>query len=129
MDRSAEGKTYGPMAFELAPELVRAFRTLFGGPPGVPPTIVTAAEFGLLPHIIGDPELALDFRNVVHGSQEYTFRRPLLVGETLAVDARIASIRERGGSGFLTIEMQLRGADGSLAVIARSTMIERTPAP
>ena len=51
----------------------------------MPPTFLTAAEFAVLPHVIGDPELALDFRKVVHGSQEYEFHRPLRVGETLTV--------------------------------------------
>ena len=129
MDRAAEGKTYGPVAFELSPERVDAFRALFGGPPGVPPTVLTAAEFALLPRIVGDPDLALDFRRVVHGSQEYEFRRPLRIGETLRVEGRIVSIREKGGTGFVAIEMRMLGDDGSVAAIARSTMIEREPDP
>ena len=129
MDRAAEGKTYGPIAFELSSDRVAAFRTLFGGPPGIPPTILTAAEFTLLPTIVGDPELALDFARVVHGSQEYVFHRPLRLGETLSVEARIASIREKGGSGFLTIDMAMRGADGAVVAVARSTMIEREMTP
>jgi hypothetical protein len=122
---AAEGTTYGPVSFEITEERVRAFLELFGGPPGVPPTILTVAEFSVFPHIIGDPGLALDFRRVVHGSQVYEYRRPLQVGETLTVEARIASIRQKGDSGFLTVEMTMKGADGGVAAIARSTMIER----
>jgi acyl dehydratase len=129
MDRSAEGKTYGPIAFEVSTHRVEAFRALFGGPAGVPPTLLSAAEFTLLPQIVGDPELALDFRRVVHGSQEYEFHRPLRNDETLTVDARIASVREKGATAFLTIEMEMRGTDGSLAAVARSTMVERAPVP
>lgn len=116
------------MSFEIDEERVRAFFELFGGPPGVPPTILSAAEYSLLPQIIGDPELALDLRRVVHGSQAYEYRRPLQVGETLTVEARIASIRQKGGNGFLTVEMTMRGADGAVAAIARSTLIERNGA-
>ena len=123
---AAEGTTYEPVSFEITEERVRAFRELFGGPPGVPPTILTAAEFSQFPHIIGDPRLGLDFRRVVHGSQVYEYRRPLLLGETLSVEARIASIRKKGNNGFLVVEMVMRGADGAVAVIARSTMIERS---
>jgi acyl dehydratase len=122
---TAEGKTYEPVAFDVTEERVRAFHDLFGGPPGVPPTFLTAAEFSVIPHVIGDPELALDFRKVVHGSQEYEFHRPLRLGETLMVHARIASIRQRGGNGFLVIEMQLDGVDGEMVAVSRSTMIER----
>lgn len=127
MDRAAEGKTYGPIAFEVTPRRVEAFRELFGGPPGVPPTLLTAAEFALLPQIVADPELALDFRRVVHGSQEYEFHRPIEPGETLTVDARIGSIREKGRTGFLVIEMWMRGGDGTQVALARSTLIEREP--
>jgi acyl dehydratase len=126
VNQAAEGKEYDPVAFDVTEERVRAFHHLFGGPPGVPPTLLTAAEFTMLPHVIGDPELAIDFRNVVHGSQEYEYRRPLRMGETLTVHARIASIRQKGGNGFLVVEMRMNGVDGETAAIARSTMIERT---
>ena len=129
MNPEVEGKTYDAVAFEVTEERVRAFHDLFGGPPGVPPTFLTAAEFTVFPQVIGDPELNLDFTKVVHGTQEYEFNRPLQIGETLMVEARIASIRQKGGNGFLIIETQMRGIDGEAAAVARSTMIEREPVP
>jgi acyl dehydratase len=125
VNAAAEGKTYEPVAFVITEERVRAFHDLFGGPPGVPPTFLTSAESIVFPQVIGDPELALDFRKVVHGSQEYELYRPLQLGETLAVQARVASIRQKGGNGFLVVEMQMTGADGETVAVARSTMIER----
>lgn len=125
VDPAALGKVYGPVDFEITPDRVAAFRDLFDGPAGVHPTLLTAAEFSLLPAIIGDPELDLDFRRVVHGSQEYEYRRPLRVGETLAVEAHITSIRHKGGTGFLTVEMRLRDGAGDLVATATSLMIER----
>jgi acyl dehydratase len=125
VNQAAEGKTYEPVAFDVTEERVRAFHDLFGGPPGVPPTILTAAEFTVFPQVIGDPELGLDFRKVVHGSQEYEFHRPLRPGETLKVQARVASIRQKSGNGFLVVEMQMNDVDGEAVAVARSTMIER----
>jgi acyl dehydratase len=125
VNQAAEGKEYEPIAFDVTEERVRAFHDLFGGPPGVPPTFLTAAEFTVFPQVIGDPELALDFRKVVHGSQEYEYRRPLRIGETLTVRARIASIRRKAGNGFLVVEMRMSGVDGETVAVARSTMIER----
>jgi hypothetical protein len=122
---AAEGKRYDPVPFTLGADRVRAFRDLFGGGGGIPPTVLTAAEFSVFPTIVGDPELALDFTRVVHGSQEYLFARPLAEGESFTVHARIESIRQRGGTGFLTIAMDLVGGDGDVAATARSTMIER----
>ena len=125
VNQAAEGKTYEPVAFDVTEERVRAFHDLFGGPPGVPPTLLTAAEFTVFPQVIADPELALDFRKVVHGSQEYEFHRPLQPGETLTVLARITSIRQKGGNGFLVVEMLMNDVDGEAVAVARSTMIER----
>ena len=125
---AAEGKTYDQVAFEISEERVRVFQELFGGPPGVPPTFLTAAEFTVFPQVIGDPELGLDFTRVVHGTQEYVFHRPLRIGETLRVQPRIASIRHKGGNGFMVIETQMRGVDDRVAAVARSTMIERESA-
>ncbi|MDP9297682.1 MAG: MaoC family dehydratase N-terminal domain-containing protein [Actinomycetota bacterium] len=125
MDPAAEGTRYPDVTFEVSPERVAAFRQVFGQSHGVPPTFATAAEFAVFPFVIGDPGLALDFTRVIHSGQEYAYRRPLVEGETLTVRARIESIRVKGGNGFLTVATDLVGADGRVAVTARSTMIER----
>ncbi|HYY07031.1 MAG TPA: MaoC family dehydratase N-terminal domain-containing protein [Actinomycetota bacterium] len=125
MNRSVVGKTYPEVSFPVDPERVRAFREVFEEPTGVPVTFPTAAEFSVIPQIVGDPELGLDFTKVLHGNQEYAYHRPIEVGEAFTVRARIEGIRELGGNGFLTIVTDLVGADGEVACTARSTMIER----
>jgi len=107
------------------PARVAAFREVVGATDGVPPTFVTAAEFTVFPHVIGDPNLGLDFARVVHGSQEYVYERPLREGETVMVRARIDSIRTKGDTGFLTVVMELRDDEGRLVCTARSQMVER----
>ena len=125
MNPGAEGTVYPAVDIVVDPERVAAFRDLFGIDDGVPPTFVTAAEFAALPQVLADPALGIDFARIVHGSQEYTYRRPLREGERLQVHARIDSIRHKGDSGFLTIVMDLVDADGEVACTARSQMLER----
>lgn len=125
MDPTVEGKRYPEVPFVVDPARVAAFRQVLGSDHGVPPTFATAAEFMVLPAIIGDPELALDYRRVVHGSQAYTYDRPLVEGETVSVRSWLESIRVKGGNGFLTIATELVGEDGQVACTARSTMLER----
>ena len=125
MNATVVGKVYPETTFVVDRERVAAFRSVFDETHGVPATFVTAAEFAVMPTIVGDPELALDFTRILHGSQEYAFYRPLREGETLIVRSRIESIRSLGGSAFLTIVTELVGADGDVACTARSTMIER----
>ena len=125
MNPDAVGTTYPDVPFVVDPARVAAFREVFGQIEGVPPTFVTAAEFTVFPQVIGDPNLGLDFTRVVHGSQDYTYARPLREGETLTVRARIDSIRAKGDTGFLTVVMELLDADGGLVCTARAQMVER----
>ncbi len=123
-----EGKVYPSVSFEVTAARVAAFHGVVGGPDGVPPTFAAAAEFAAIPQVIDDPELALDFSRVVHGSQAYDHRRPMRIGDRLTVTPRIASIKTKGPNGFLTIEMELVDEDGDVVCVSTSTMIERTPA-
>jgi acyl dehydratase len=125
MNPSMQGKVYPDVAFTVDPARVAAFREAVGQQEGVPPTFATLAEFTALPEVIGDPELALDFSRILHGSQSYEYVRPLREGETLTVRSRIESIRERAGAGFLTLVTELLQADGAVVCVARSSMVER----
>jgi hypothetical protein len=125
MNPAAQGTTFPEVSFTVDPQRVAAFRQAVGQPEGVPPTFATVAEFTVFPEVIGDPRLALDLSRVVHGSQEYVYARPFVEGETLNVRARIDSIRERAGAGFLTIVTEMRDTDGTVVCTARSVMVER----
>lgn len=125
MNPAAAGKTYPATTFTIDSQRVAAFRKIFEGSEGVPVTFVTAAEFAVIPQIVADPELALDFSRVLHGNQEYEFRRPLREGETLEVRCRLGSIRVLGGNAFLILVTELVEPGGDIVCIGRSTLIER----
>lgn len=121
----AQGTTYPDVEFVVDPSRVAAFRSVFGQEAGIPPTFLTAAEFTVLPRVIDDPRLDLDFSRVLHGSQEFELARPLREGETLVVRARIDSIKVRAGTAFVVIAMELFDDGGELVARTRSTMMER----
>ncbi len=125
MNAAVVGKVYPDAPFTVEPGRVAAFRAVFDEPSGVPTTFVTVAEFTVIPGIVADPELGLDFSRVLHGGQEYEFRRPLAEGETLAIRTRIESIREMGGNGFLVLVTSMVEPGGDVVCTARSTLIER----
>ena len=125
MNASVVGKVYPETTFVVEPRRVESFRSVFGETHGVPATFVTAAEFAVMPTIVGDPELALDFTRVLHGGEEYSFRRALVESETLLVRSRIDSIRTLRAGSVMTIVTELVDADGDVACTARSTLIER----
>jgi hypothetical protein len=125
MNAAAAGKVYPEVAFSLDPVRVSAFRDVFDQREGVPTTFVTAAEFTVIPELVADPELDLDLTRVLHGNQEYEFRRPLREGEILTIRSKIESIRSLGGSTFLTLHTELVGPDGEGVCTGRLTLIER----
>lgn len=128
MNASAAGKTYPETTITVDPQRVAAFREIFGVPAGVPATFATTAEFAVMPQIVSDPDLGLDFSRVLHANQEYEFERPLEEGETLRARCRLASIRVLGGNAFLVIETELRELAGDVVCTARLTLIERAAA-
>jgi hypothetical protein len=125
MNPAAAGKTYPATMFTVDPQRVAAFREIFEELDGVPATCVTVAEFAVMPQIVADPELGLDFSRVLHGNQEYEFRRPLEEGETLEVRCGLGSIRVLGGNAFLVVVTELVERGGDVVCTARSTLIER----
>jgi N-terminal half of MaoC dehydratase len=125
MNPAAAGKMYPATTFTVDPQRVTAFRKIFEGSEGVPVTFVTTAEFSVMPQIVADPELALDFSRVLHGNQEYEFRRPLREGETFEVRCQLGSIRVLGGNAFLILVTELVEPGGDIVCIGRSTLIER----
>jgi acyl dehydratase len=126
MNVALEGKVYPEATFTVESERVNVFRAAIGEQSDiVPPTFATVAEFTVMPVIVGDAQLGLDFTRVVHAEQEYEWHRRFRLGETLTARSRIASIRQKAGNGFLTIETEVLDRDGGLVVLARATMIER----
>jgi acyl dehydratase len=126
LNRAIEGKTYPAVSFHVDPGRVARFASAVGEDGSfVPPTFVTAPEILGLAQVVEDPDLGLDFTRVVHGGQEYEWRRPLAASETLSARPRIAEIRVKGGYEFLTVETEMRDDSGELVVLARNTMIVR----
>ncbi len=92
-----------------------------------PPTFITRfrvafADAGL------DPERS----QVLHGEQEYTYTRPLVVGDTLTVRHRVASLRQSGRAGgmaIMTLEQLVDTPDGQQVALGKATIIVRDNPP
>jgi acyl dehydratase len=73
--------------------------------------------------MFADPELGAHW-NLVHGSQEYEFHRPIRVGDTLTCTPRIVDIKAKGKMEFLTLEIACNEAEtGAPVVTSRGTII------
>jgi acyl dehydratase len=90
-----------------------------------PPTFATVLQIMTSGQAVLDPELGLDYSRVVHGEQEYEWRRPLVVGDVLKARPRIADIYTKRSNEFLVTEADVKDASGETVVISRSTLISR----
>ena len=106
MNPAAEGTTYPDMPFVVTPERVAGFREVFGQSSGVPPTILTAAEFTVLPAIVADPGWTSISR--AWCTDRRSTPSPGLRGRASGSrQGRLESVRVRAGTGFVTITIDL----------------------
>lgn len=64
---------------------------------------------------------------VVHASQEVSFKRPVSPGETLEIRAVLKSNAERRGNRFATVQMSFVDQTGEEVAAASSLIIVNTP--
>ncbi|HXJ36762.1 MAG TPA: MaoC family dehydratase N-terminal domain-containing protein [Candidatus Eisenbacteria bacterium] len=95
-------------------------------PPTYPIAFMTQAMSGGMETFL---ELGLNFMTLVHGEQEFEYRRPIRAGETLSLTGRIADVYEKtGGSGtldFVVMETEATDAKGQVVFFSRNTLISR----
>ena len=95
-------------------------------PPTYPIAFMTQAMAGGMDTF---QELGLNFMTLVHGEQEFEYRRPIRAGETLTLTGRIADIYEKtGGSGtldFVVLETEARDAGGEAVFFSRNVLISK----
>ncbi len=142
LNRELVGKTYGVVSLAVTSERVDAFARAIGegsplfldtvaaqsaGYPGqvAPPTFTTTLQFIALRQLAADPDLGLDFSRVLHGDQEFEWRRPVVVGDELTTSPRIVAIRGKGAMEALVVETEISDASGSPVVTIRGTLIVR----
>lgn len=144
VDASRAGQVSQPQMCVIEPDAIRQFADATGddnpvyrdeaaalaaGYSAIPaqPTFVTRfrtsfADAGL------DPEHS----QVLHGEQEYSYTRPLVAGDTLAVRHSIASIRQSGrggGMAIMTLEQWLDDDAGQRAGLGKAIVIVRELEP
>jgi acyl dehydratase len=90
-----------------------------------PPTFVTKIQIMSSAQVVLDQELGLDYMVVVHGEQEFEWRRPVVVGDVLTAVPRIADIYTKGPNEFLVIEAEVRDGTGGTVAVSRTTLLSR----
>ena len=142
LNQSLKGKTYEEVEFAVERERASQFALAVGEDDprfldpeaarseGFPdqvafPTFPTVIQILTSAQVVLDEELGLDYARVVHGEQEYEWKRPIVVGDHLRAQPRISDIYSKGPNEFLVIEAEIKDADGEVVCVGRSTLLSR----
>lgn len=94
--------------------------------------VVAPATFAVVPAqrteglYISRPDAGIDFSRVVHGSEQFTYTRPIVAGDVLAATCHVDGLREAGGHAMITTRTELSdAATGDPVVSVVSTIVVR----
>ncbi|MEX1162354.1 MAG: MaoC family dehydratase N-terminal domain-containing protein [Nitriliruptor sp.] len=140
LNRDKVGTEYPPYTYEVSREKIREYAQALGESDPryfsdgddctAPPTF--AASFTVIKGgaaAFSDEGLGVH-PALVHGSQRFVYGdRPVAPGDTLTCTPRIADIQVRGRNELLTVEVDCRFEDGSLAVRSEAVIVFLGSAP
>jgi acyl dehydratase len=94
--------------------------------------VVAPTTFAVIPAqraeglYISLPEAGIDFSRVVHGSEQFTYTRPIVAGDVLSATCHVDGLREAGGHAMITTRTELTEAEsGAPVVTVVSTIVVR----
>jgi acyl dehydratase len=143
LDPSFIGKTYPPTeAYVVGREKIREFADAIGDPnpayrdrsaaaalghPDVvaPPTFPIVLSMRAAAQVVSDPQLGLDYTRVVHGTQHFSYSRPIRADDVLTVVVTVDNIRSAAGNDIITTRGEVSTTDGEHVVTALSTLVAR----
>src|SRR5437764_7224710 len=120
-DTSKIGKTYPPYEYEVGREKIREYANAVGETEAVyhdaetaraagfrdvvaPPMFAVVYSAGAMGPAVLDPELAINFMMMLHGSQEFVWSEPVCAGDTITTTATVKDLREEDGRRFYVFE-------------------------
>ena len=90
-----------------------------------PPTFAVVIQERSLTQVISDKEAALDFSRVVHGDQRFIHVRPIVAGDELTSELKVASVKQLAGNSMVSFETEIFDANQDLVCTAISTLVVR----
>jgi acyl dehydratase len=90
-----------------------------------PPTFAVVVQEKTLAQLLAEPDGGIDFTRVVHGSQQFTYTRPIVAGDELTATLSVSSVKTLGAHAMVTAESSIVDAAGDHVVTAISTLVVR----
>lgn len=109
-----------PLNFEVSAANAAGFSDVVA-----PPTFPVVIQEATLAQLLADPGAGIDFSHVVHGAQNFRYRRPIVAGDELTAQLTVTSVKTLGGNSMVTAESAITDSTGDLVVTATSTLVVR----
>jgi acyl dehydratase len=88
-----------------------------------PPTFAVVIQEGTLAQLLAEPDAGIELTRVVHGSQQFTYSRPIVAGDELTAQLRIESVKTLAGNALVTAVSNITDASGAHVVTATSMLV------
>jgi acyl dehydratase len=144
LDQSLVGQEATPQTSAIAVEQIRQFADAVGDANPIFHDVAAARAAGF-PDVLAPPTFVTRFRaeytavgldpekmQVLHGEQEYIYRRPLHAGDTVITRYRVATLRQSsrpGGMNVMTLEQHIEAPGEGQVCLGKATVIVRELAP
>lgn len=93
--------------------------------------IVAPPTFAVIPAqraealYISKPEAGIDFSRVVHGSEQFSYTRPIVAGDSLHATCHVDGLRGAGGHTMITTRTEITDESDAPVVTVTSTIVVR----
>jgi acyl dehydratase len=138
----AIGKTYPPVTYAVGREKIKEYAAAVGETNPVhldveaaraagyadvvaPPMFAVVYAGRAVGPVIFDPDVGIDFAQMVHGGQEFVWHRPVVAGDEITTVAEVKDISEKDGKGFYVVVSESENQDGEPVVTGTWTNIVR----
>ena len=88
-----------------------------------PPTFAVVIQEGTLAQLLAEPDAGIELTRVVHGSQQFSYSRPIVAGDELTAQLSIESVKALAGNALVTAVSHITDATGAHVVTATSMLV------
>jgi acyl dehydratase len=88
-----------------------------------PPTFAVVIQEGTLAQLLAAPNSGIELTRVVHGSQQFSYTRPIVAGDELTAQLSVESIKTLAGNALVTAVSNITDASGAHVVTATSMLV------
>lgn len=88
-----------------------------------PPTFAIVLQQLTLDQLVAEPDSGIEMTRLVHGSQTFSYTRPIVAGDELVASLAVTSIKSLGSTAMVTAETAITEVGGAHVVTATSILV------